>query len=166
VACVGTGSRTPIPVTTTQDGLKGVAKDQPPLEMESSVRLISREAGDFDLASLYLSNYLKVNTLPALQFYNNDEIVGEMSAEERAEFVLIPAATNLNVTQADIDSGEVNGNTIASNKIVVGQVWSLKKISPTHSFSLIFQIISYKPGLSLKIEYKLKEFFYRNSSTF
>lgn len=160
VACVGTGSRNPIAITNSQDGLSGEKKDLPKIEIAETVRLISREAGDFNLASLYLTTYLSGKALPAIQFYNNDEIVAEFAPADDAEFVMIPEVTTLDVTDAQIEAGEAHGISISSDKITVGQVWSLKKVSSLANYSIIFKIIDYIPGKSLRIQYKVKEFKY------
>ncbi len=160
VACVGTGARSPLPLTGTQNGLSGVGKDEAKLDTQVSSLLISREAGSFQLSSLFLTEYLKEKSLPALQFYNNDEIIGEISPDDQAEFILITDAKDLNVTDLQIAAGELNGISIESSKIAVDQIWVLEKKSSTASYKVVFKITSYIAGKSLKLTYKVKEFKY------
>lgn len=160
VACVGTGSRNPIAITNSQDGLSEEKKDLPKIEIAESVRIYSRENVDFNLASLYLTTYLSGKGLPAIQFYNNDEIVAEFAPADLAEFVLIPEMTTLDVTAEQVLAGNIHGISITSDKIAVGQVWSLKKTSSIANYWIIFKITDYVPSKSLRIQYKVKEFKY------
>jgi hypothetical protein len=160
VACVGTGKRTPIPFTTAQDGLKVEERDMPKMSTSTSALLITREAGDFDLSSLYLSEYLKTKKLPAFQFFNNDEVVGEIAPVDQARFLLIADAKDINVTDGQIAEGEDHGNSIASSQLKGGQVWVVEKTTESATYTIIFKITDYRAGKSLKISYKVKEFKY------
>ncbi len=158
-SCVGSGDRKALSLTSLNEALK-TEQDSPSLNKSVSSLLITREAGSYELSSLYLSEYLKTNSAPAIQFYNNDEIISEILADDQAELILIKDATDLDVTSDQIAEGESYGNSIPSSGIANESVWVLKKSNSSVKYQLVFKIIDYKPGKSLKLNYKLTSFSY------
>ena len=136
-------------------------KDMPELDITNTAILINRSIGESELSSLYLTEYAKTNQIPDIQFYSNDDLLGEIGVQDVADFIRIPNTTSLDINKAMLTTGEVFGPAIPSASLTAGDVWSLKKDTATVKFWISFKIIAYKANTNLKIQYKVLEFKYK-----
>lgn len=145
---------------TVKQGLKSSTKDMPALETAVTLTLVNKAIGETALSSVFLTEYSKVESLPAIQFTATNDIVGELETEDVLRFVLVTETTTLTVSQDQVDAGVDNGIAILSPNIKVGDVWSVKKKTAVMEFWMVFKIINYTADKNLKIQYKLKSFKY------